>query len=168
MKRILLLILAFAPMLANAQFVRQTQACGTVEAFDGVTCDFSVTKDTDIIDGMRTGFITITITSPRPAANGGKVQYNELPALLQTLRYAKDNPPASGNGGSTRIIFRTDDIMEITCDAKYGSLTEDYVEIRPLKQNSSLLARVPWSRIDELIAALEECKDILDAHCTQK
>lgn len=165
MKKLLLIIFALVPMLASAQFVRHTQGCGEIKANRDFTCAFKVTEDMDIPSGKWTGFVTIMMTSTKLEAGGGDITYEELPALIRTLQYAKEHPPVNGNGESTKIIFRSETIMEITCDMSAGKDPEAYVKIDPVKPGSGVAATIPWSRIDELITMLEKCRSILDVHC---
>lgn len=168
MKKLLFIALTLIPTLASAQFVRHTQGCGEIKANRDFTCSFGVTEDMDILTGVWTGFVNIMSTSTRLEAGGGTITYDELPALIQTLRYAKENPPTRGDNGSTRIFFRSETILEITCDLEAGATPEAYIKIDPVKPGSGVAATIPWSRIDELIAMLEKCRSILDVHCAGK
>lgn len=164
MKKVLLFALAaILSLSASAQFVRHTQDCGDIKANDGVTCSFGIIEDTDILDGTKTGFVRFISTSTR-SAGGGTIQYEDLGALIQTLRYAKENPPKRGDDETTRIFFRTDE-LRVVCEYAYGSHPENYVEMSEIAPTAGIATQIPWSRLDELISMLEKCKGILDVHC---
>lgn len=164
-KLLLLLILTVAPVTARAQFVRHTQGCGEVKANDEVVCIFGATTDTGILDGSRSGFLTLTIRPTRIASGASfcTLPYEELSTLIQTLQYAKVNPPSNGEDESTRIIFRAQNLLEFSCDIGYGKNPEAYISVSP--NTPGIGAKIPWARIDEVIAVLGKCMEVLDAHC---
>ena len=164
-KKHLLLLLALIPTLASAQFVRHTQKCGEVKAESGTTCEFRVTEDMDIPSGRWTGHVAIMNISSRMEAGGGNVLYEELTPLIQTLRYAKDNPPASGDDGVTKVVFRAEDYLEFSCEPGYGSHPGAFIDISPAKPGPGIAARIPWENLDALISMLEKCKAVMDPHC---
>lgn len=168
MKKILILALMLATSIsASAQVVRTTVQFGTIQARKDITCSFSVRLDTYIMDGAKRGELAFSIYNQKvmTGASFCYLPYEELPALIQTLKYAKDNPPVREADRFSRIFYRANNLIEFSCDSASKSKPEPYIQISP--NTSTLGAEFPWTSLDDLISMLEKCFEILDAHCAE-
>ncbi|MBP3256824.1 MAG: hypothetical protein J6M23_02335 [Bacteroidales bacterium] len=167
MKKMLLLIaLAFIPMLADAQVVRNTVHCGIVSAKRDVECSFGARLTTNIVSGERNGELVLSIYNTKVITGGSfcYLPYEELPGLLQTFRYAKENPPVREITQFTSVIYRGANLTEFSFDITSGSKPELYIRISP--NTPTVGAEFPWTSIDELMSVLEKCYEIMSAHCS--
>lgn len=166
-KWLLFFTLVFVPVFVDAQVVQNTVHCGAVSAKKDVECSFGARLTTNIVNGDRDGELVLSIYNKKVLTGSSfcYLPYEELPALLQTFQYAKENPPIREVAQFTRIIYRGANLTEFSFNITSGSKPELYIQISP--NTPTLSAEFPWESIDELTSVLEKCLEKMNEHCVR-